>query len=268
MTKLQDARLGWMEACLRYTGRYGPAEKKAYEAHFGISESAVSRDQDLFVARCDAAIGAGVVVKSKGKLSIAEDAHLPEEPIFPLPDLRSWLPTILGSRSVSVTGFGRADPAPHVLRTVLRAIEDRVPVAILYASRSGGSEPAWRTVSPHAVADVAGRHHMRAHDHEKVRFGDFVLSRILACRPVSGSHARHIDGAEDAEWHEKIVIEIRERAGAPCQATRMDFGLGPDGTRRMKVRRALAPYVIDEVPEGYESPVTIKVFGKMEKMVG
>lgn len=43
-------RFAWIEASLRYSGRFATPEKKAYRDLFGLTDSMVSRDQDGFVA--------------------------------------------------------------------------------------------------------------------------------------------------------------------------------------------------------------------------
>jgi hypothetical protein len=50
----KDVFFGWIEACLRYGGTFGPSEKAVYCQHFGLSEPSASRHQAEFVALYEA----------------------------------------------------------------------------------------------------------------------------------------------------------------------------------------------------------------------
>ena len=74
--------MGWIEASLRFAGRFASGEKAAYMDRFGVSPAQMSHDQRQFAQHFNQRCGAILVEVAKGKLSVLEDATLPPEPIF------------------------------------------------------------------------------------------------------------------------------------------------------------------------------------------
>ena len=259
---IADARFGWIEACLRYAGAFGAREKGAYLKIFGVSESAMSRHQWEFAHRFEEYVGRKVFKRSKrmtfesGKLALLPGEAIPEENLFPLPDLESWLNDSMGPQFERVRVVMRQSPDETVLREVVSAIKSKKPLTIEYVSRSGAKTS--RNISPHILVDVVGRYHVRAFDHSKSRYGDFVLARIRCCYPPAAGRSAPFVGPEgDDDWHNKDGILIKARAAYVSDGVRADWGLDEFGVKLTFARRALISYLIDDTDKGYESPVSV-----------
>jgi len=162
MAKRKDLLFAWIEASIRYGGVFGPQEKVAYQRTLGVSEPSVSRHQAAFVDRFEQACGNREIFRRDttgrifgGKLSLADDAILPETPVFPdMPGLERWLQDTLGGSGYFDEEIQRQTPKPWILRSVVQSIRYRHPLRITYHSRSGEGK---RPLSPHALVKIAGR---------------------------------------------------------------------------------------------------------------
>jgi hypothetical protein len=258
-----DIRFAWIEASLRYGGAFGAPEKVVYQEVFGVSEPSVSRHQARFVMLFESQLG-DVFVKDQsgrpvsGRLELVEGARLPQKPVFPkMPSLREWLRQNLGGRHYIEADVPRRDPEPWVLRSIIKAIRTEKPVRIKYHSKSSYRD---RLISPHALARVVGRMHVRAFDHERNDFGDFVLSRIAH---VEGGQfvQSYVSGSQDIDWKIDITLAVKPTAKhaemANLSAVDRDYGLDQRGEKQMRVKKAIAPYLIDEAGEGFDKIVDI-----------
>jgi hypothetical protein len=273
-------RFGWIEACLRWAGRFGVQEKKAYRAVFGITDSMVSRDQAAFVRLFNDKLRAEVVEKDHGKLRFADPRLAPAAACFPEPDLLRWLEEVLGrSGFVDVPPIHRAPPRPEVLQPVIRGILGRDPLQFRYRSRRG--EDTLRTVSPHVVVHVANRLHLRGWDHDRNAARDFLLTRMREVRPATEpSVIMEVDDEDmqevrptkgtvafvaqdvDRDWQEEVELEITLREGEDSEAVREDFSLNACGSRWRRVRRAFVQYLVDQgdptMQVSLRSPVIVR----------
>lgn len=94
---------------------------------------------------------------------------------------------------------------PNVLQEVLRAIDEQLSFEIRYVSlRSKDIVP--RRVTPHALGTDGQRWHMRAFNHTKGRYADFVLTRILE---ISNFERSEIDGSEDIVWNNIVSLRLQ-----------------------------------------------------------
>lgn len=263
---MDDVRYGWIEASLRYAGRFGPREKVSYQDLFQVSAPSVSRHQDAVARTLEEICGVQLFHRDAnehwlgGKLTLLPDARLPEKTVFSrVPSLGRWLQDAFEGVYFHNIEIQRSEPEPDIIRPIIRALEDRHTLEIQYRSRSGTSR---REVSPHAIVKAAGRLHMRAWDHSKNEPRDFVLSRIQSvCLPHDGS-TTYIDNTVDADWHNFVSVVIKERPSSDPNTTlgvRMDFSLDASGCRKMRVRKALAPYIVDIDGEEFSAPITIGV---------
>ena len=66
-----ERRYEWIEACLRWAGRFDVAEKAAYREVFGLTDSMVSRDQDSYHRLLDEGFNGQSVLHERGRLSAA-----------------------------------------------------------------------------------------------------------------------------------------------------------------------------------------------------
>ncbi|WP_339696397.1 WYL domain-containing protein [Celeribacter baekdonensis] len=254
---------GWIEACLRYGGTFGPKEKVMYQQTFGLSEPSTSRHQAEFADIFENAVGEAFCRNARnrfsgGRLTLSETAHLPEAPIFPeMPDIRTWLKDNLGRSGYVEEAIQRRIPESWIMRAVIQSIRSKTPLRITYHSRHTDGE---RTVSPHAIVHIVDRLHMRAYDHSKNEHRDFVLSRVTsATLTVDG---QTFVGAEmDTGWNRMRTLVIEDRNDCVDHVStlgiRLDYGLNPEGQRKVHVREALVQYLIDNMDAGYSPPVRI-----------
>jgi len=254
---------GWIEAAIRYAGAFGSQEKIVYQQIFDVSEPTTSRHQAEFAGQFEAACEAPVFKReadgrlSKGRLTLLEEVALPETPVFEkMPALERWLQDALGTRYVEVD-IRRSTPRQDIVRSVLQSIWSRVPLRILYHSRSGTRE---RAISPHAIVKAVGRLHVRAYDHLKNQHRDFVLSRIEMAIPTVHD-GQYVDADQDKSWRRVRTVVIEARGSGADEAIRrgvaLDFDLPASGRRELKVPEPFVQYLIDDVEEGYRSPVRI-----------
>jgi hypothetical protein len=219
---MQNFRLGWIEACVRYAGRFGAREKVGYQQFFGISEASASRDQEAFQRYFEHRHMIEIFRKrpdgrpAGGRLTLIDDVELVPDIQFPsMPSIDRWLEDIFGRSRFEQTGIFRADPHQHVMRFVIQGIEDRRVLSIAYHSRSGDSI---RKISPHVIVKVAGRYHVRAYDHAKNDYRDFVLVRILNATHSDSEHERYTDAALDEDWHCHVEVVVQCRASTTLSA--------------------------------------------------
>jgi len=263
----KSVTLGWIEASIRYAGRFSIAEKKVYADIFGLSPATVARDQEAFVERFERHNGGMMFERNQsgrprnGRLFLLPDAGIREDHLFKgrVPSLERWLEdTLKESGGYVDAGSLRKSPPIDVVRTIVDGIVSKTPVSISYHSRRSSGE---RLVSPHTIVHVAGRMHMRGYDHGINEPRDFVLSRISNIRP---DHAPYIGREEDRDWNEKafIVVEVDLDVVGDLEGVRMDFGLDDQGRKVHSFPKPLVDYMIDDVGEGYISPVTVSKLKK------
>ncbi|WP_167354601.1 WYL domain-containing protein [Cereibacter johrii] len=75
-------------------------------------------------------------------------------------------------------------PAVEIIATLTRAIVGAA-VRVVYHSLTSGRTV--REIVPHALVDTAARWHVRAYDCRRLRFSDFVLTRIEDAESASGA---------------------------------------------------------------------------------
>lgn len=263
----KEILFGWIEACLRYGGEFGSAEKIMYRETFGLSEPSASRHQAEFETIFEKRCGEVFERDEKhrvcgGRLILHGDAQLPREPVFPrMPRLPQWLQQNLGGNSYFEERIRRRDPDPWIMRPLIRSFRSKLPVRISYYSRNGESD---RVVSPHAIILVADRMHMRAFDHSNNEHRDFVLSRITKAETVVDG-PKYVGADQDISWtkFKKLVIEEKHTT---CEESsrigvRLDFGLDENGVKTVQVREPLVHYLIDNMNEAYSSPMRVREAG-------
>lgn len=261
---MENFRFGWIEASLRYAGRFGVREKAGYKELFGISEATVSRDQDKFWPIFEEAQATTIFKRNadgslKGRrLVLMEAVKLTPEPQFPsMPTPEVWLSAIFSSGKFEPAPAIRASPDERVLRNIVQGIEDRAALNIAYHSRR---QESLRRISPHALVWVAGRLHVRAYDHSTNEYRDFVLSRVLRATLLLQERGPYVDSHEDKDWHRSTEITVHAKhreSTTPSKGICLEFGLDERGQKTIRVRDALVPYLADYAGEEFASPVTI-----------
>lgn len=263
---MENFRFGWIEASLRYAGRFGTREKTGYRQLFGISEATVSRDQDRFWPIFEEANSDPIFKKNPDgsllgrRLVLLENVTLSAVPQFSsMPTPEVWLRTIFSQGKFEQAPAIRAHLDESVLRKLVQGIEDRAALNINYHSRR---QESLRRISPHALVWVAGRLHVRAFDHSTNEYRDFVLSRVLRATLLPQQRGHYVDGNEDKDWHRSTDITVQAKLGeiaTPSQGVCLEFGLDEHGQKTIRSRDALAPYLADRIGEEFTSPVEVFV---------
>lgn len=137
-------------------------------------------------------------------------------------------------------------PLPEfVTQVILRSIRNKRAVAIAYTGRTNTSD---RVISPTQLVHVFNRYHLRAWDHEKRGFRDFLLSRITEAQTAKERYTAPFD----RDWQEKVVLEFVINPDLPVglrAALATEWNLEVDGIRKVKCRKAHARYVVRRLTE-------------------
>jgi hypothetical protein len=253
-------KFGWIEACFRYGGTFGSFEKAVYRAVFEVSEPSMSRHQEAFMLAVNAFCEEDVFEIVKGKIAFTERGVLPVKPIFHLPSITLWLTDVMGDRFERVKAVTRSVPNHSILRSCVQAIRTRQVMQVAYVSKAGKHTPP-RNLSMHVLVEIVGRFHVRCYDHSKNRYGDFIISHMLTCTPDQ-SGAVFVSASADTEWATKEKVIILASEGPSRAAAIIDYGLGHEGSRVVKLRSAFVDYFVDDMAEGYENSVSVRIMPK------
>lgn len=167
------SRYGWIEACLRYGGAFGPADKKTYARVFDLTEATSSRDQSSFVAAMKGEGLEGLVVKSKGKLRLT--GSLPERPVYDVPSLATWLERSLGDRYVPPPSTNSGERG--CVGPVVEAL--RAGRVIAFTTTQWGKRKMV-VVSPHVLVDEGSRLMLVGWDHAHNEMREYAVRAIEA----------------------------------------------------------------------------------------
>lgn len=129
---------------------------------------------------------------------------------------------------------------PNILRAILRAIEGRQELDLVYQSLTNTHA---RPIVPHSLAFDGHRWHARAWCVEHQDFRDFVLSRILS---TGANRPSDVNPTNDIEWNTIVDLKIvahPDLGEAQKSAIERDFGMN-QGLLVMRTRAALAFYLI------------------------
>lgn len=129
----------------------------------------------------------------------------------------------------------------ETLQQMLKAIRENFSLEIHYQSLSTAT-PAWRWITPHALASDGLRWHVRAFCHTKKEFRDFVLGRIIEIRGEQPSDA---SAESDVEWNELVKVVIAPNPDLSVDQKKIierDYAM-KRGKAEIVVRRALLFYL-------------------------
>lgn len=134
-------------------------------------------------------------------------------------------------------------PATDTLAQVTRAIRAGTVISVSYVSL-GGCESE-REIVPFALADTGLHWHARAFDRKSGSYRDFVLTRIRRAAPVSENAPVPSEGpVNDIQWNRVVELELVPHPDGPCpEIAALDYPM-EDGVLRLRVRAALAGYVL------------------------
>jgi len=256
MNPRTEPRLVWIETSLRLRGAVDLA---TYRKVFDISPSQASADVRTFVARaCDA--GATLKVDRN-----RFEGGLPDEIVVGVMDPVDWLGTFDTSRfeRLEITLSDSADR--ETVSALVQGLLDEEVIEIEYLSQTSGFSR--KQVSPNRIVVAAGRRHMRGYDHDKGRYADFALGRILrVIRRVPEKN--FLDARWDKDWNEIEAVEIEadeDLSPEKRRAVEMAYGIPESGRRFLHGRRALRTYILQALglkPEGYVRHLVARIEGR------
>lgn len=243
--KRLDTRFAWIEASIRYAGKF---DKISYGQHFDINPPQISADQAAFVAAINHELAhretageghdpAPYLDIVKGKIAVLRP--LPEPPVFDIPGMREWLEQVVTIPFVKMQDFRRVDPSEGIMRAVCDAILRRRPIRV---SLIGKPQGGWRNVSPHSIIEAHGRLHLRGYDHTEEAFTDLLLTRIADTGPHDRG-VQYVGQDADIDWQETETVTVQLNPEAGIETARLsirDFGLtGEKMSRGIPLPRAL-----------------------------
>jgi len=240
----ENSRFRLLEAKLRWLGSISRLD---LERNFGLKKSSVTNLMKDFLERIRAA-GVDAPGPERGVMRAA---------IFPSSEgvFGDLMPLDEVFRNDSNLGFSLVDafpvsrygPTPEVMSMIVEAMKERRTVVIRYGSMNSG-RISDRPICPHTIIRSPNRLHVRAFDHTRGRFADFVFGRIFECRKPVAGEARPWTGIDvDAEWHDRTEILI-----SPSRSLTSDQKsiiarewLMKSGSRSILVRRANLYYALE-----------------------
>lgn len=209
-TRRLEVRYAWIEASLRYSGRF---DKVSYGDHHGINPPQISSDQTNFTRAFNYELahrerqkalsdGGPYIEIKKGKIAILRE--LPAKAVFDVPSPREWLRTLTTIPYVEAHSFCADAPAQAVLSALCGAIIREAPLKVIYEDAQDRFEA---TISPHSIIDVVGRLYARAYDHASEEFRDFKINDIQEVLPPEGK-VRFASPDADTDWHETVDLQL------------------------------------------------------------
>jgi predicted DNA-binding transcriptional regulator YafY len=242
-SQAQRERLVYIDFRLYFTGSVSRADLMD---RFGIGAAAATRD---FAQYREIAPGNTELDTVAKHYVIRETfspliAHSPERVLTALSQgygygLEGEKPLIL-NESVSLL----SKPKVEILAPITRAISLKQVVKISYTSGSGESE---REIVPFAVSCDGLRWHVRAYDRKREKFVDFVLARIGHAQVQLGQKPRNVENQmHDDQWNRMLDLPLVSHPDKNCEQIVMrDYDM-PDGVLRLRVRAAMAGYVLQQ----------------------
>lgn len=240
LTRSQIERLLFIEDLLFWTGRVGNAPIRA---RFDVSRAQAAQDIGRY-RNMQAERGVQILYEPGDKVFLAPPNL---EPVMSAQSFERFLAiarqeeVILGAILDVAEMLPPSRLAPvDVARALVNAVASGNEVEVSYVSISSGSSRRW--LAPHAFAHDGMRFHVRAFDHKRGGFGDFVLGRIEA---VHSRRRREVDIDADTDWFEVISLElIPNPALSPDQQHMVmrEYAF-EGGTLTHRVRRAMLLYL-------------------------
>jgi hypothetical protein len=131
---------------------------------------------------------------------------------------------------------------PIILKKIVAAVNRNESCEMLYQSMSSG-EPEARIVSPHALVFDGMRWHARGFCHKRKVHRDFLLARILDCKP-SEVIAPSIE--TDTEWNTMVTVSLiphPQLSKKQAEAVARDFSMN-EGRLDVQIRQAFVYYFL------------------------
>ncbi len=250
----QRKRLERLDLLLTWDGSFG---RKDLTNFFGISDQQASAD----IAKYREIAPGNTRYETKSRLHVATDEF---NSVFVKPSADRYLDQLQGLLEETLSNDHKwfrempscdavrtfhPDVKNHTLRSILRAIREKVAVKISYQplTRADSSQ---RWIAPHALAFSGRRWHARAYCFESKDFRDFVLTRIvdsLEFRAVTVESDAVSISDQDIKWQNHVKVKITPCTELPDVQRRViakDYGMPING-KIVDVREALFLYFAD-----------------------
>lgn len=242
-SQAQRERLVYIDFRLYFTGAVSRTDLMD---RFGVGAAAATRDfaqyRDLAPENTELdTVTKHYVIRNTFAPMVA---HSPERVLTALSQgygygLDSEKPLIL-NESVSLL----SKPKVEILAPITRAISQNQVVKITYTSGAGESE---REIVPFAISCDGLRWHVRAYDRKRGKFVDFVLARIGSAQVLVGQKPKPEENQKhDDQWNRMLDLPLVPHPDKDCEQIMMrDYDM-PDGVLRLRVRAAMAGYVLQQ----------------------
>ena len=242
ITQTQRERLAYIEVKAFYCGDLTRAD---IECRFGVKPAASARD--LVAYRRFAPNN--LVYDAGPRCYRATDTF---RPLFEQSADRilTWLRSGMGDgldikvrRSVPCeSASDLVFPDLEILAAITRAITSKQLIQVSYLSLTSG--PSTKTLAPLALANTGLRWHLRAHDCEKKRFADFVLTRIVKAKPLNEDIPYDQQIEADVQWARVVHLELVPNPGVVHGAAiEADYGM-TGGLLQLEMRAPLVGYAL------------------------
>jgi hypothetical protein len=239
MTFIQKQRLEYIEFLLMFLGtlrRSNLVEK------YSIGSAAASRDIALYKELAPSNIEYNTTDKTYSRLETFTPLFV-HNALQTLTKLTSSIehpdisPYVVSDRYLQLN-----HPSIDIVSVISRAIKQGKVISIEYSSFSSGRTV--RKIVPGALVNNGLRWHVRAYDRKRERFTDFVLTRIQNPRFLEDNISQHEMLAEDIQWNRIVELEVVPHPSRDNPETaELDYSM-QDGALNIKVRAALAGYVL------------------------
>lgn len=242
-SQAQRERLVYIDFRLYFTGAVSRADLMD---RFGLGAAAATRD----FAQYREIVPDNTELDTVAKHYVIRDtfsplvSHSPERVLTSLSQgygygLEGEKP-LIPNESVSLL----SKPKVEILAPITRAISLKQVVKIRYTSGSGESE---REIVPFAISCDGLRWHVRAYDRKREQFLDLVLARISQAQVQLGQKPRSVENQKhDDQWNRMLDLPLVPHPDKSCEQIVMrDYDM-PDGVLRLRVRAAMAGYVLQQ----------------------
>ncbi len=243
----QGRRLQFIDYRLRWEGRINRTDLVDY---FGISVPQASLD----IGSYGALAPANLRYDHSSKTYVATEEF---DAVFPRNGARRYLAELLAVETGVVEAdaiFSCHGPDVYAVSAPARALDERTVAGLVKAIRDRGDvqieyqsmssvEPSHRVISPHALGHDGFRWHVRAYCHNRNRFSDFVLGRIL---DLASAGPSAVESTRDVEWHTIVQLVLTtnpDLAEAKRKVLELDYGM-IDGEVILECRQASLFYTL------------------------
>lgn len=190
-------RYRWIETAIRLGESI---DAKRYLDHFSVKRPVLSQDLQSFSEKVNW-LG-GSAERKHGTVVVEEWPPAGCAGVFsPLEWHRLQSPETVMTIEVKQI----VTPRSEIQDRISSAIRGRMALRLTYNSTTTGNRSA--LISPHHIVHAIGRSHVRAYDHDRNAFRDFVLVRMD--RVLTATDITYVSDDTDKDWHDVIEVHLR-----------------------------------------------------------